>query len=117
LKTKYMHYVAALATLALAFPLGALARDRNEHSLQLFSAVQVGNTQLEPGNYEVQWQGDGPAVQVSFQEHGKTVATIPATLKANDNQVIQDDIVTTPQGNTTMLKEIDFGHQKDALVF
>ena len=117
MKTKYLQYLAVLSTLVLLFPVGALARN-NAHSVQLFDVVQIGSTQLKPGNYKVEWQGTGPAVQVSFHQNGKTVVTVPATLKANDDQVTQDAVVTEATGaGTSTLKEIDFGHQKEALVF
>jgi hypothetical protein len=80
--------------------------------------VQIGGTTLKPGTYKVEWQGTGPAVQVSFQQNGKTVVTLPGTLKTNDDQVAQDAVVTEATGTgTATLKEIDFGHQKEALVF
>ena len=117
MKTKYFQYLAVLPTLALLFPVGALARS-NAHSVQIFDVVLIGSTQLKPGNYKVEWQGTGPAVQVSFQQNGKTVVTVPATLKTNDDQVTQDAIMTeATSADTTQLKEIDFGRQKEALVF
>ena len=117
MKTKYFQYVAILSTLALLSPLGALARD-NSHSVDIFDVVQIGGAQLKPGNYKVEWQGDGPAVQVSFQLNGKTVVTVPATLKTNDADVTRDAIMTeATNADTSTLKEIDFGHQKQALVF
>ncbi len=115
---KYLQYLAALSTLTLLFPLGALARDKSEHSLNFSNPVQVGNTQLAPGKYEVEWQGDGPTVQVSFMQYGKTVTTTPGTLKTNDEQVKQDEFLTNGSGGKTpVLTEIDFGHQREALVF
>jgi hypothetical protein len=115
-RTKYLQYLAALSILAL-LPLGALARN-NAHSVQILDVLQIGSTQLKPGNYKVEWQGTGPAVQVSFQQNGKTVVTMPATLKTNDDQVTQDAIMTeATSADTTELKEIDFGRQKEALVF
>ena len=116
-KTKYFQYLAVLPTLALLFPVGALARN-NAHSIQIDDVVQIGTTQLKPGDYKVEWQGTGPAVQVSFRQNGKTVATLPATLKANDDQVTQDAIMTeATSADRSELKEIDFGRQKEALVF
>jgi hypothetical protein len=116
-KTKYLQYLAVLSILALLFPLGAWARN-NAHSVQILDVLRIGSTQLKPGHYTVAWQGTGPAVQVSFQQNGKTVATIPATLKTNDDQVTQDAIMTeATSADTTELKEIDFGRQKEALVF
>ena len=117
MKTKYLQYLAILSTLVLLSPLGALARD-NSHSVDIFDVVQIGGAQLKPGNYKVEWQGAGPAVQVSFQLNGKTVITVPATLKTNDADVTRDAIMTeATNADTSTLKEIDFGHQKQALVF
>ncbi len=80
--------------------------------------VQIGTAELKPGNYKVKWQGTGPAVQVSFQQNGKTVVTVPGALKTNDDQVTQDAIVTeATSASASTLKEIDVGHQKAALPF
>ena len=114
MKTKYLQHLAILSTSALLFPLGALARD-SAHTVEISSVVQIGSTHLKPGNYKVAWQGTGPVVQVRFQQNGKTVATLPATLKTNDDHVKQDAIMI--EGTSATLKEIDFGHQREALVF
>jgi hypothetical protein len=53
MKTKHLPYMAVLSTLTLLFPLGALARD-NKRSVDITDAVQVGSTQLKPGNYKVE---------------------------------------------------------------
>ena len=95
----------------------ALARD-NAHSVEISNAVEIGGTRLKPGNYKVEWQGTGPMVPVSFQQNGKTVVTVPGTLKTSDDQVKQDAIVTGATGaGTSAIKEIDFRHLKQALVF
>jgi hypothetical protein len=115
---KLLKYLALLSTLALLSPLSAFARDKNQHSVNIPNPVKVGSTQLKPGDYKVEWQGAGPEVQVRFLQNGKTVATAPATLHTNDTQVTQDDIVTdVPSVKTTALREIDFAHQKEAIVF
>ena len=50
--------------------------------------------------------------------NGKTVVTLPATLKTNDDQAKQDAIrIEETSADTSTLKEIDFGHQKEALLF
>ena len=111
----YLKYLAALATLTLLSPL-CLARDKNEHSVTIYNSIQVGSTQLKPGDYTVEWQESSTGVQVSFLQNGKTVATVPGTLKTNDDQVTQDDVVTdTINAKGSVLKEIDFGRQKEAL--
>jgi hypothetical protein len=112
-------YFTAVLTLTCLLGLGgsALARDK-AHSVEISDIVQIGGTTLKPGNYKVGWRGTGPVVQVSFQQNGKTVVTAPGTLKTNDDQVTLDAIVTEATGaGTSTLKEIDFRHLKQALVF
>ena len=117
MKTSYFTTVLSLSCL-LGFGGSAHAAGNNTHSIEIYHVVQIGGTTLKPGNYKVEWQGTGPAVQVSFQQNGKTVVTSLGTLKTNDDQVRQDAIVTEATGaGTSTLKEIDFGHQKEALVF
>jgi hypothetical protein len=115
---KYVRYTALLSMLALMSSVSALARDKNQHSLEISDSVQVGGTVLKPGNYKVEWQGTGPDIQVNFVRDGKTVATVPGTLKTNDAQVAQDQIVTNATNTESKtLEEIDFAHDKEALVF
>ena len=119
MKTRYPQYLVVLSTLTLLLPLAALAQD-NKRSIDITDAVQIGDAHLTPGTYRVEWQGNGPNVQVSFQRHGKTVATVPATLKTNDDQVTQDAVLTSAtnaNADTRVLEEIDFGRQKEAVVF
>ncbi len=112
---KYVRYVALLAALALLSPLGAFARDKNQRSVDIPDAVQVAGSQLEPGHYKLEIEGPGPNVQVSFMQNGKTVATVPGTLKTNDAQASEDAIVMNSTNKT--LNEIHFGRDKEALVF
>ena len=112
---KHLTYLTLLSIVAVLSPLSMFARDKNQHSVDIPATVQVGGTQLKPGNYKVEWQGTGPDIQVTFLRDGKTVATVPATLKTNDGQVAQDQIVTDSANNT--LSEIDFRRDKEALVF
>jgi hypothetical protein len=115
---KYSKFLAFLSTLTLLFPLLALAREKNQHSVDINDSVQVGATQLKPGSYKVEWQEPGPTVHVMFVQDGRTVATVLGTLKMNDAQITQDDVVIeTARTHKRVLKEIDFGHDKEALVF
>lgn len=112
---KCVRYVAFLAALAVLSPLGAFARDKNQRSVDIPDAVQVGGTQLEPGHYKLQIQGTGPDVQVTFLQNGKTVATVPGKLKTNDSEVTQDSVVENSANKT--LDEIHFRRDKESLVF
>jgi hypothetical protein len=73
---------------------------------------------LKLGNYRVEWQGAAPVVQVSFQQNGKTRLTVPATLKTADNEAMHDAVMTDKASTDILtLKEIDFGRQRESLVF
>ena len=116
MKTSHSATVLSLTCL-LGFGGSTYAATKNGHSVEISDAVQIGGIKPKPGSYTVEWQGTGPAVQVSFQQHGKTVVTASGTLKTNDDQVRQDAIVTEATGaGTSSLKEIDLGHEKEALV-
>ncbi|MGA7295260.1 MAG: hypothetical protein WBW53_15760 [Terriglobales bacterium] len=114
---RFTRYLALVGALSILLPVCAFAGNKNERSVNITDSVQVGGTQLKPGNYKVEWENAGPAVQVTFLQHGKTVATAPATLKTNDSQVTQDDIVVSTRSQHKVLSEIDFSHQKEALIF
>jgi hypothetical protein len=117
-KVRYLNYLAVLSACALLFGVCALAAAKNEHSVNIYDSVKIGNTQLKPGTYKVEWQGNGPAVNVEFLKNGRPVATLPATLRTDDKDVIQDDVVTrTTATKANALEEIDFAHQKEALLF
>jgi hypothetical protein len=112
-----LRYVALFASLLLLYPVCALAKAKNEHSVDITNVVQLGNTQLKPGNYKVEWQEPGPVVNVKFVKDGEVVATAKGTLKTNDKDVIQDDVVVRQTHGNQVLTEIDFLHQKEALLF
>ncbi len=102
--------------LVLVVPLLVFARPKNEHNVVLTESVLVGSTQLQAGTYKVEWQRNGPSLQVSFLERGKTVATTEARMTERKYPSPYDEIVTSPSGKTRALQEIDFRGQKDALV-
>ena len=103
---------------AVLLPASHLPRDKNQGNLKLFDPVQVGSTQLEPGNYKVQWNGAGPTVNVDILQNNKTVATTSAKLVGYTSGY--DAVVTEPAANQSQaktLEEIDFGKQKAGLQF
>ena len=112
---KHLKYLSLLSTFAILFSFNAFAKDKNQRSVNLPDAVVIAGTHLAAGDYKVNWEGAGPAVQVNFLKDGKVVATAPATLRTNDNTAAQGGIVIGETSHS--LQEIDFSHQKEALVF
>ncbi len=111
-------YIAMTAALALLTPLSLFAADKTTRSVTIGDPVTIGTTQLKPGNYKLEWEGNGPAVTVNFMRNGKTIATAPAHLQTNDSNVKQNDVIMDrTNANNEKLKEIDFSHNKEALTF
>ena len=114
---KDINYFAVLAAAVFILPFTLLAKDINQRKITISEPVLVDGVHLNPGTYEVAWNQPGPNVQVSFERHGQTVATVPATVKTNDQQVTQDDFMSHKSANGRILNEIDFSKHKEALIF
>jgi hypothetical protein len=109
-------YVAIVAVLASGLSLSAIAKDKNETRISLSDSVQVGATDLKPGDYTLQWDGDGPDVQVKVLKGKNVVATVPAKL-AQGTSGYANAITTRTVGNVKTLDEVDFAGGKQSLVF
>src|SRR5689334_14110740 len=80
MKFSWYSKVAALVLLLLPVTNVLAATDTHKGGLSIGSAVQVGGTQLQAGDYALKWDGAGPNVQVSIIRSGKVVATVPARV-------------------------------------
>jgi hypothetical protein len=109
-------YIAIVAVLASGLSLSAIAKDKNETRISLSDSVQVGATDLKPGDYTLQWEGDGPDVQVKVLKGKNVVATVPAKL-AQGTSGYANAITTRTVGNVKTLDEVDFAGGKQSLVF
>lgn len=112
---KSMKYVALLALVASSLTLGAFAKDKNEGKFTLSDPVQLGSTQLKPGDYKAVWEGTGSDVQVKILQGKNVVATTPAKLV--DKATGQDSVSLGNANGTKTLLEVDFGGLRKSLVF
>lgn len=111
---KLSKYLPATAAVLLLLPLSAFARSKDSGSLSLTSPIKVGNTQLEPGNYQVRWSGTANKVTVDILQKNKTMATSQGKLvelpKPAQNNSVQTNNLTN------QIQEIDFSGKRQALV-
>jgi hypothetical protein len=115
---RFFKYLALLSLAALMFASLAEARStKNERTLKFSDPVQIGTVHLKPGTYKVEWQNAGPNVKVTFLRNNKTIATAPAKLKLNQDVPYNEVVTDHAHANQSMLREIDFSHGKEALVF
>jgi len=81
--------------LGLALMLASSAFAATKANLQLSHPVTVNATTLKAGDYKVQWEGDGPNVELSILQGKNLVAKAPAhvvelgTPAADDAAVIR----------------------------
>ena len=109
-------YIAIVAVLASGLSLNAFAKDKNETRVTLSDSVQVGTTALKPGDYTLQWEGNGPDVQVKILKGKNVVATVPAKL-GQGTSGRANAITTRTVNNVKTLDEVDFAGGKQSLVF
>ena len=102
--------LAVAAALLLMAPVAALAANRHSKSITLDNPTMVGNTQLKPGDYKVEWSGSGPQVTATFLKDGKTVASAPATLEQRKSPYDGALDLKTTANNTKVLHDIYWKH-------
>jgi hypothetical protein len=102
--------------LGLALLLATSAFAANKGPLQVSDSTTVAGKQLPAGDYTVQWEGNGPSVEVSILKDKKVVATVPARI-TNLDQASQYNsaVVSTSSDGARVLSQIRFSGKKYAL--
>lgn len=72
--------IVTVMALALVLPVFAVAANKNSGKFDVPNRVQFQGKQLDPGTYKVEWNGNGPNVNVSILKGRKTIAEAPARL-------------------------------------
>jgi uncharacterized protein YcnI len=96
-------YIFSLMLLAL--PLTALAAQKNAGNVTLGEPVTVGSTVLNAGDYKVKWEGTGSAVEVTFLQGKKEIATVPATVTAEASFYDGAAVETQDQNDNSKILE------------
>lgn len=65
---------------ALLCSASVFAGDSNKGTLRLDQNVTIDGTPVKAGDYKVEWNGNGPDVQVTVLKGKQTVATFPARV-------------------------------------
>jgi hypothetical protein len=101
---KMLKVAVLLFGAALLFSSGALAGETNKGTLQLTDKVVVEGKPLNSGRYTVEWDGSGPAVQVTLLQGKQTVATFPARLteQAAPNSQNAYGTIAEPDGSRSL---------------
>jgi hypothetical protein len=71
----------ALSTVVLAlFSVSGWAGDRMKTKITIYHAVNLGSTQLSPGEYTMTWTESGKVAEVTFAQGKNVIATVPAEV-------------------------------------
>lgn len=100
-------YVGLLALL-MTVPVAMFAKT-DKVNVNFDSPTVVAGKKLAAGNYEVKWNGNGPAVQVNFLKNNKVVATAPAKI-IDKNNPYNNAVEAQTEGNSQVLTAIDRSH-------
>lgn len=72
----------------------------NKANLQVQEPVNVSGTTLKPGDYRLEWEGNGPNVEMSILKGKNVVAKVPARVV---------DLQTAAPNNATVVHKNDDG--------
>jgi hypothetical protein len=89
---------------ALLFSSAVFAAEENKGSLKLSDNVTVDGKTINSGDYNLEWSGNGPAVQVTVLRNNNPVATLTAHVAEQSKPTPQDGYGTTiaPDGSRTL---------------
>lgn len=114
---KYANYIAAVAIMAFGLSLSAVAKDKDSGNFTVDDTVQIGSTQLAPGNYKAEWSGPANALKIDILHNGKPVATTAGKLKDLQRPAPYSAVLVKPTAQSQKtLSEIDFNHRNEALI-
>src|ERR1051326_5136510 len=102
MKLKLVSLCTALAFLVTGVSFAA--DSTNSKNITLATSVQIGSTVLQPGDYKVSWQGNGPTTNVSFQQGKTTVATAPAKVESVSKSQQTSVEMNNASGSATLQK-------------
>jgi hypothetical protein len=102
--------LVTLAGASLLLAASAFAAGTGKGTLHLYESVEVQGKQLPPGDYKVEWNGEGPKVELSITSGKQTVASVPAQVVTVSEKNRTDGYASkkSDDGNNA-LTEIFFG--------
>jgi hypothetical protein len=102
--------------LGLALLLATSAFAANKGSLTVQEPMTVNGTQLKPGDYKVQWDGNGPSVELSITQGKKVIAKVPAHVVNLETPSQSDAAVVRNNGDgSKSLSEVRLSGKKFSL--
>lgn len=92
--------------------LGVAAFAATAHKVKIVDPTWVGQTELKPGDYNVQVTGDKAMLKM-----GKQVLEVPAKMETNSAKFQYTQLGTKSVNGKSQLQEIDLGGTNSKIVF
>jgi hypothetical protein len=110
--------VSKSIVLGLALMLASSAFAGTKHNLQLSDTVTVNGMTLKAGDYRVEWEGNGPNVELNILQGKNVVAKVPAHVVELQTAAANDAALTRGgDSGPRVLTGVRFGGKKIALDF
>ena len=93
--------VSKSLVMGLALLLASSAFAATKASMTLINPATINGTKLKPGDYKLQWEGNGPAVEVSIMQGKTVVAKVQGKLV---------DLSTPAQNNAAIVQKGEDGN-------
>ena len=101
--------------LGLALLLATSAFAINKGSLSVQEPLMVNGTKIAAGDYKIQWEGNGPNVELSITQGKKVIAKVPAHMVDLGTPAASDATVVRNNGDgVRTLSEVRLGGKKFA---
>ena len=104
--------------LGMVVLLAASGFSATKGSLRLNDPVKVSGQTLSPGDYKVEWNGDGPDIELSISQGKHLIASVPAHLIQSKVSATANAAVTRKSDSgANNLVEIRFQGKKTSVDF
>jgi hypothetical protein len=100
--------LVALAGTSLLLAASAFAAGTGKGTLHLYESVDVQGKQLAPGEYKLEWNGEGPKVELNITSSKKSVVSVPAQLVPVGEEYTTDGYAAKSEDGKNALTEIFF---------
>jgi hypothetical protein len=108
--------VSKSLVMGLALLLASSVFAATKGHLALQGPTLVNGTKLKAGDYNVQWEGTGPEVQVSIMQGKKVLTKVPAKIVELKTRAQNDSaLVNNNTDGTSSLAEVHFAGRTTAL--
>jgi len=80
MKASRLSTISKLFAGSLLLCAAAIAAKTNEKTMHLYEKAKLEGKVLNPGDYQVEWSGTGPNVELNIVQGRDTLATVPARV-------------------------------------